>query len=127
MKETYVVHLLFLFFLSVNPLQAQEAPTYLLRAEFKFVDISGVGYEKGVTRRDPSDVIKVGQTYYVYYTKIPAAEPKYWGAGYWGASIWCAKSEDEGFSWTEVGQMLDVGESGQWDSQAVACRCAGCL
>ncbi|MGC9355567.1 MAG: family 43 glycosylhydrolase, partial [Mariniphaga sp.] len=87
--------------------------------EFHFDEVTGIGFEEGVTRRDPSDVIRVGQTYYVYYTKIPDAEPKYWGAGYWGASVWCAKSEDEGFTWTEVGEMLDVGEEGKWDSQAV--------
>lgn len=88
-------------------------------SEFKFNEVTGIGFEEGVTRRDPSDVIKVGQTYYVYYTKIPDAKPKYWGAGYWGASVWYAKSEDEGFSWTEVGKMLDVGKKGKWDSQAV--------
>ncbi len=87
--------------------------------EFAFEKVSGIGYEAGCTRRDPSDVIKVGKTYYVYYTKIPDAQPKYWGAGYWGSSVWCAKSEDEGHSWTEVGEMLEVGETGQWDSQAV--------
>ncbi len=87
--------------------------------EFKFSEVTGIGFEEGVTRRDPSDVMKVGQTYYVYYTKIPDAEPKYWGAGYWGASVWCAKSEDEGFSWIEVGEMLDAGKKGTWDSQAV--------
>ncbi len=87
--------------------------------EFHFDEVTGIGFEEGVTRRDPSDVIKVGQTYYVYYTKIPDAEPKHWGAGYWGASVWCARSDDEGFSWTEVGEMLDVGKKGQWDSQAV--------
>jgi len=87
--------------------------------EFKFRKVTGIGYEAGCTRRDPSDVIKAGRTYYVYYTKIPDAKPKYWGAGYWGASVWCASSEDEGFSWTEVGEMLRVGEKGKWDSQAV--------
>lgn len=87
--------------------------------EFKFSEVAGIGFEEGVTRRDPSDVIIVGGTYYVYYTKVPNAEPKYWGAGYWGASVWCAMSEDEGFSWTEVGEMLSVGEKGKWDSQAV--------
>ncbi|MGM0376690.1 MAG: family 43 glycosylhydrolase [Bacteroidota bacterium] len=87
--------------------------------EFQFEEVTGIGFEEYVTRRDPSDVIKVGQTYYVYYTKIPDAKPKYWGAGYWGASVWCAKSKDKGFSWTEVGEMLPAGKKGQWDSQSV--------
>lgn len=119
MKKTYFKGLLFLFFISINSIVAQDIETFFSNIEYKFTDVKGIGYEKGVTRRDPSDVMKVGQTYYVYYTKIPDAEPKYWGAGYWGASVWCAKSEDEGFSWTEVGEMLRVGERGKWDSQAV--------
>lgn len=28
-------------------------------------EIKGIGYEKGCTHRDPSDIIKVGDTYYV--------------------------------------------------------------
>jgi len=119
MKQTYYKSLLVLFLLSTNSILAQEANTGFTGGEFKFTDVSGIGYEAGVTRRDPSDVMKVDHTYYLYYTKIPDAQPEYWGAGYWGASVWCAKSEDEGFTWTEVGQMLDVGENGKWDSQAV--------
>ena len=38
---------------------------------FKFEKVTGIGYEAGVTRRDLSNVIKSGQNYYVYYTKIP--------------------------------------------------------
>jgi hypothetical protein len=40
-----------------------------LNTEFNFEEVTGIGFEAGVTRRDPSDVIKIGQTYYVYYTK----------------------------------------------------------
>ncbi|WP_162417807.1 family 43 glycosylhydrolase [Cyclobacterium roseum] len=119
MSKKNFMCLLFLLLISTNAINAQDIETFFNSMEFKFTEVSGIGYEKGVTRRDPSDVIKVGETYYVYYTKIPDAQPKYWGAGYWGASVWCAKSEDEGFSWTEVGQMLDVGQDGKWDSQAV--------
>ena len=119
MKTIKLEGLLFLFFISASSVIAQDIKSYFNNVEYSFTEIMGIGYEKGVTRRDPSDVMKVGQTYYVYYTKVPNAEPRYWGAGYWGASVWCAKSEDEGFTWTEVGQMLDVGENGKWDSQAV--------
>jgi len=34
-------------------------------------DLTGIGIEKGVMRRDPSDVIKVGDLYYVWYSKGP--------------------------------------------------------
>lgn len=116
---TYFRALFLIFFFFINSILAQDIATYFSNIEYKFTDVKGIGFEKGVTRRDPSDVIKVDQTYYVYYTKIPDAAPEHWGAGYWGASVWCAKSEDEGLSWTEVGEMLDVGEKGMWDSQAV--------
>lgn len=119
MRKTYCKYLFLPFLIWTNVVSAQDIKSHFSSLEYKFTEVNGIGYEKGVTRRDPSDIIKVGDTYYVYYTKIPDAQPKYWGAGYWGASVWCAKSEDEGFSWTEVGQMLDVGEAGQWDSQAV--------
>lgn len=37
---------------------------------FVYQDITGIGFEKNMTRRDPSDVIKVGESYYVWYTKV---------------------------------------------------------
>ena len=109
--------LLYSFFSSAQEINSIKEK--FSNVEFEFKEVTGIGFEEGVTRRDPSDVIKVGEAYYVYYTKIPDAEPEHWGAGYWGASVWCAKSDDEGFTWTEMGEMLDVGEKGKWDSQAV--------
>ena len=82
------------------------------KIEFKYDKIKGIGHEKGCTRRDPSDVIKVGDTYYVYYTKIYGRAPGYWG------SLWYATSKDEGFTWTERGEILGLGEKGTFDSQA---------
>jgi hypothetical protein len=120
-KTVFIVILNFCLFYSFssNGQELNSIKEKFSNTRFKFEKVTGIGFEEGVTRRDPSDVIKVGDTHYVYYTKVPDAEPKYWGAGYWGASVWCAKSEDEGFSWTEVGEMLSVGEKGKWDSQAV--------
>jgi len=109
--------LLYSFFSSAQEINSIKEK--FSNVEFEFKEVTGIGFEEGVTRRDPSDVIKSGETYYVYYTKIPDAKPEHWGAGYWGASVWCAKSDDEGFTWTEMGEMLDVGEKGKWDSQAV--------
>jgi len=36
----------------------------------KFTFQVAIPYEQGVTRRDPSDVIKVGDTYYLWYSKV---------------------------------------------------------
>lgn len=36
--------------------------------DFTFQEITGIGKQPGITRRDPSDIIKVGDEYFVYYT-----------------------------------------------------------
>ena len=37
--------------------------------DFKESGIEGIGYEKGIHRRDPSSVIKVGDDYFVWYSR----------------------------------------------------------
>ena len=71
----------------------------------------GIGPEKGVMRRDPSDIIKVGNLYYLWYSKGPQAH------GY-NATIWYATSPD-GYLWTEKGEALARGGVGSWDEQSV--------
>jgi hypothetical protein len=83
----------------------------------------GIGKEPGITRRDPSDVIKVGDTYFVYYTRVdhsrlPANLKHLRASGYVGA-IWYATSRDEGHSWIEKGPALGPGASGSFDAFAV--------
>ncbi|GAA3554840.1 DUF6786 family protein [Snuella lapsa] len=80
---------------------------------YGYTNIKGIGYEAGITRRDPSDVIKVDDTYYVYYTKVLGQAPGYWG------TIWYATSNDEGYTWQEQGEALGVGIQGHFDSHAV--------
>ena len=92
--------------------QSEKAKKQLSNIEFKYDKVKGIGHEKGCTRRDPSDVIKVGDTYYVYYTKIYGRAPGYWG------TLWYATSKDEGFSWKEQGEILGLGNKGAFDSQA---------
>lgn len=41
---------------------------------FSHQDIEGLEHERGIVRRDPSDVIKAGNTCYVYYSKVVKAE-----------------------------------------------------
>ncbi len=92
--------------------QLQPAKGYYSEKTFEFQTISGIGHEPGCTRRDPSDVIKVGSKYYVYYTKVYGRSPGYWG------TIWYATSTDEGLSWEEKGEILGLGNEGMFDSQA---------
>ncbi len=98
---------------SVKEESTDDIKEYFNSREFSFQEVEGIGYEKGCTRRDNSDVIKVDDKYFVYYTKVYGQSPGYWG------NIWAAVSEDEGFTWKEIGMVLDVGKIGQWDSQAV--------
>ena len=82
-----------------------------LYSNFKYSKITGFDYPESSSRRDPSKVIKVNGTYYVWYTlrktkehpagaqratvDIPSTD---WDLG----EIWYATSKD-GFQWTEQG------------------------
>ena len=85
--------------------------------EFKVHDLKGdFKYEEGVTRRDPSAIITVDGTYYVYYTR---ATGKTYGFGTpdpekkvfpWDkAEIWYATSKD-GWDWKEQGLAVGRGQ-----------------
>lgn len=93
--------------LSIATLSAQESP-------FTYTELSGIGYEPLNSRRDPSDVIKVGDTYYVYYSKLLGEFKGTWQGPF---TIWYASSKD-GYNWTEGGEALGLGEEGAFDSQA---------
>ncbi len=62
-------------------------------------------------RRDPSDIIKVGDLYCVWYAK---------GAIYSGynGTVWYATSLD-GHIWTEQGEAVARSAEGGWDGQSV--------
>ena len=92
----------------------QQEKSELQAKSFAYDTIPGIGYEAGVTRRDPSDVIRVGNKYYVYYTHTLVAT-----GGYWGGNIYCAESADEGHTWKEIGKVLGTGEKGAFDSFSV--------
>jgi hypothetical protein len=77
----------------------------------RYSPAKGLGPEKGVMRRDPSDIIRIGSLYYVWYTKSRVAH------GY-DATIWYATSPD-GRTWTEKGEALPRGSRGSWDAQSV--------
>ena len=90
---------------------------------FRYQEARGIGREEGVTRRDPSDIIKVGDTYYVWYTKVehntlPFEFQRLRISGYVG-TIWYATSTDEGRTWKEQAMALGRGHEGEYDSFAV--------
>lgn len=81
---------------------------------FSYSEVTGIGKDSVFNRRDPSDVIQVGNKYYVYYTRMNSPIR----SGYWG-TIWYATSEDEGDSWQEQGMALGLGSEGEFDSHSV--------
>ncbi|MEM7369535.1 MAG: family 43 glycosylhydrolase [Bacteroidota bacterium] len=82
-----------------------------LYSNFKFTPLSVLGRTPGISRRDPSKIIRVGGTYYVYYTSrrtksepvgVQAATDELPAYDWDLADIWFATSED-GFEWKEQG------------------------
>jgi hypothetical protein len=68
--------------------------------------------EEGVTRRDPIPVIRVDETFYVWYSRTTETAHGY------TASVWYATSSD-GLSWIERGEALPKGAEGAFDEHAV--------
>ncbi|MEM7538810.1 MAG: family 43 glycosylhydrolase [Chloroflexota bacterium] len=93
---------------------------------FAYTPVTGIGYEEGVHRRDPTSVIKVGDLYYVYYTKSvgvyfgrsqighPDAKLFPWDYG----DIYYATSAD-GIHWVEQGCAVARGPKGAFDDRTV--------
>mgnify|MGYP006280753467 CR=1 FL=1 len=71
-----------------------------------------IPYEEGMTRRDPSPVIRVRDRYYVWYSRTRQTISGY------TASVWYATSLD-GHTWTEKGEALPKGPEGAFDEHAV--------
>lgn len=97
-----------LAFATMGDTQAQNE---LPKVRAVYSEAKGIGAEKGVMRRDPSDIIKVGDLFYVWYSKGHLSH------GY-DATIYYATSPD-GRSWTEQGEALARGKVGSWDEQSV--------
>ncbi|MDE2949705.1 MAG: family 43 glycosylhydrolase [Chloroflexota bacterium] len=94
---------------------------------FKYARVTGIGKESGVSRRDPSKVIKVGDWFYVWYSRrqtdedwrgIEAASETRPAWDWDMADIWYARSPD-GFHWEERGPAVLRGAKGSYDDRAV--------
>lgn len=93
--------------------------------DFSTEPVTGLGYEEGINRRDPSAVINVDGVFYTYYTRNvgPHAgfgtgdkEEKVWP---WDRSdLWYATSTD-GTNWEEQGPAVERGEDGAYDDRSV--------
>lgn len=94
---------------------------------FRFSEANGLGLEEGVSRRDPTGVIKVGDLYHIWYTRpptgIPVVGPEKANdtlrAYPWDlADLWHATSPD-GINWTEQGLAVSRGPEGSFDARTV--------
>ena len=94
--------------------------------DFAYYDLKGdFRYEEGVIRRDPSAVLEINGTYYVWYTK---GTGKTYGFGTgdpdkkvfpWDQTeVWYATSKD-GWDWQEQGRAVGRGPAGTYDDRAV--------
>ena len=79
---------------------------------YKYTNLTNIGAEQGITRRDPSDVISANNQYYIWYTKTDK------GFSGYNASIWYATSKD-GINWEEKGEAIPKGIRGAWDAFSV--------
>jgi beta-xylosidase len=123
-------HVLFLFLVGTMVLlngivygQKQDeiedgAPEELDSPQVQHSDLTGIGLEEGFRRQDPSNVVKVGDTYYVWYSRVKEGPNTPIDRGAYYGSIWYATSED-GVHWTEQGQALAPSTSDAWDDFGV--------
>lgn len=99
-----------------------------LYSNFKYSRPEGLSYENNTSRRDPSKVLKIDGTYYVWYThrqtERPPSGPKNatdtipsfdWDLG----EIWYATSQD-GFTWAEQGPAVKRAPKGQYGWRSVS-------
>jgi hypothetical protein len=108
-----------------NPLEDRDNELY---SNFKYSRLSGFDQVKSTSRRDPSKVLKIDGTYFVWYTKrqtekhpagpdratdeIPSAD---WDL----AEIWYATSEN-GFDWKEEGVAIKRPPKGAYGYRSVS-------
>lgn len=86
-----------------------EAPAELRTPNYRITRLSGIGPDPKIDRQDPSNVIKVGNTFHVWFTQRPAGVHPY------ASTIYHATSPD-GLDWTVTGEAVGKGGPGDWDS-----------
>jgi hypothetical protein len=84
-----------------------------LYSRFRYQPVTGLGYEDGVNRRDPSTIIKADDKFYIWYTRNECKN-----SSWLDADIWYATSKD-GINWQEQGPAVQRGEKGSWDEYSV--------
>ena len=109
---------------SIRALSYTKGPEWF--CQFRESDLQGdFAYEEGVIRRDPSAVLLIDGTYFVWYTKgegetvgfgsgAPEAKVFPWDL----TEVWYATLTD-GWDWREQGRAVGRGPAGAYDDRAV--------
>ena len=108
MNKLFLIAAIAVLTFSAGTSTAQEVTTTVTVTHS---ELTGIGGEEGVMRRDPSDVIKIDDLFYVWYSK-GTISPGY------DATVWYATSTD-GKDWTEKGMALAKGTPGTWEGASV--------
>ena len=99
-----------------------------LYSNFKYSPLKGLSYKGNVSRRDPSKVLKIDGTYYVWYTRRDTVHPpsgpqradEVTPSFDWDlCEIWYANSKD-GFTWEEQGPTIRRPEKGEYGWRSVS-------
>ena len=99
-----------------------------LYTTFKYSRLTGIGKQAGITRRDPTTVLRIDGTYFVWYTRRqtphdrdhgnkPPHRQQTWDTPVFDwdlAEIWYATSKD-GFHWQEQGVAVQRGPKHAYD------------
>lgn len=93
--------------------------------DFEVSEIKGLGREEGIHRRDPSSILKIDDTYYVYYSKSYGEHVGFHSSDLsakvfpWDyTEIWYATSKDT-YTWEEQGVAVTRGKEGRYDARSV--------
>jgi hypothetical protein len=86
----------------------EEIPRELTTPNYRIREITTIGRHAAIERQDPSNVIKVGDTYYVWYTQRKRGTHPYASTVYYAAS-------KDGIHWDDRGEAIGKGEPGAWD------------
>jgi len=92
--------------------QGTAVPPELTAPNYRTRKIEGLGYDPKLDRQDPSNVIRVGKMYYVWYTQRKAGVHPY------ASTVYYATSAD-GLRWRDRGEAIGKGPAGAWDSFGV--------
>ena len=115
--------------MTLSPAMARYQPDrhnpWFTRFHYQLVE--GLGYQRGIVRRDPSCIIQVDGEYFVWYTRAahPCAPVGHDHASEtipavaWDlCDLWYATSRD-GYSWQEQGPAITRGPAGSYDERSV--------